>query len=82
MSQRIYYSDEARRQVQRETAMILAIVLALGVSIGTAIAMLFAPKRGEEVREDIVEVTDGAFKRLEKQFHNLREQVEDRLAHK
>jgi gas vesicle protein len=82
MSQRIYYSDEARQQVQRETAMILAIVLALGISIGTAIAMLFAPKRGEEVREDIVEVTDGAFKRLEKQFHNLREQVEDRLAHK
>jgi hypothetical protein len=44
--------------------------------------MLFASKRGEEVREDIVEVTDSAFKRLEKQFHNLREQVEDRLAHK
>ena len=44
--------------------------------------MLFAPKRGEEVREDIAEVTDGAMKRLEKQFHTLREQVEDRLAHK
>jgi gas vesicle protein len=82
MSQRVYYSDEARRQVQRETAMIIAVVLALGVSIGTAIAMLFAPKRGEEVREDIAEVTDGAMKRLEKQFHTLREQVEDRLAHK
>ena len=79
MSQRVYYSDEARQRVQRETAIILGIVLALGISIGTAIAMLFAPKRGEEVREDLAEATDHALKRLEKQFNTLREQVEDRL---
>ena len=79
MNQRTYYSEEAKYRARREMAIILGVVLALGISIGTAIAMLFAPSSGEETREELADVTEHAYKRLEDKFNKLRKQVEDRL---
>ena len=79
MSQRTYYSEEARQRAQREKTLIVAVFLALGISIGTALAMLFAPRSGNETREEISEATDSAIKKLEARFRALREQMEERL---
>jgi hypothetical protein len=80
MNQRTYYSEEAKHRVRRDTTLMISVFLALGISIGTALAMLFAPKSGNETREDIAEATDGAVKKLESKFNEFRKEVESRFA--
>lgn len=76
MSQRTYYSDEARQEAQIKNTIIVAVCLALGATIGTVIAMLFAPQSGDETREQLEEASSSAFNRLQKQVDELRKQVE------
>ncbi len=90
MSDRMYYSREAEeRALQQRTAMAVA-VLVMGLGIGAILALLFAPRSGEEVRKSIGKQVDGvydsgrhstgsALDTLRKEFDRLRSDVEDRL---
>lgn len=80
MSQRTYYSQEAKQQAQVQTAIIVAICLGLGVTIGTIVAMLFAPQSGAETREDLGESTNSALHHLQNQVNELRKRLEDRAS--
>ncbi len=77
MSQRTYYSEEAKKQAQVKTTAIVAICLALGATIGTAIAVLFAPKSGEETREELGEASHSALDKLQHQVDDLRKRFEE-----
>ena len=87
---RTYYSREAEVRVARDKAVLTFIFLAFGLGVGTALALLFAPKPGEKVREDLAhgveeglnsgrEAVGPALKRLEKEFADLRKKVDDRI---
>jgi len=87
---RTYYSREAEMRAAREKAALTFVFLLLGLGIGTALALLFAPRSGEETRHDISHATEGALnqgrdavnpalKRLEKEFAELRKRVDDRI---
>lgn len=90
MSERIYYSDEARKRAQRDGLLIVAVFTALGLSIGTVLAMLFAPQSGQETRREISSAvekqvksgrstTEKAVKKLEERVERLGKMVEDRV---
>jgi gas vesicle protein len=90
MNQRIYYSKDAELQAQREKIAVIALFLSLGLGIGAVLALLFAPRSGEEIRKDLastledgldsgVETSKKALSRVEKDLKDLREWVEDRL---
>lgn len=90
MNDRVYYSRDAELRAQRERASAVIIFMALGLGIGAVLALMFAPKRGEEVRSELAhglnesldsgrEATNKAINRLEKDFGDFRKKVEDRL---
>lgn len=79
MSQRVYYSEQARQRARLERTFIAVFFMGLGLSIGTVIALLFAPDEGEVIREDIAERADDAFTRARENAAHLRENVEDGL---
>ncbi len=90
MNDRIYYSREAEARATRERAAAIVVFLALGLGIGAALALLFAPKSGDKIREEISktmgegierggEATNSALKQLSKDLNDLRKSVEDRL---
>ena len=60
MSDRMYYSNEAKQQARRERTLLALIFTALGLSIGAAIALLFAPMEGEELRDELTQQADKA----------------------
>lgn len=55
MSDRIYYSNEAKNKARNERAMIAIVFTALGLSIGAALSLLFAPMQGDEMRDELVQ---------------------------
>jgi gas vesicle protein len=90
MRDRIYYSREAEMQAKREQAVTIMLFLALGLGIGAILALLFAPSSGQEIRQGLTgtiedgfdtsrEATKKTLHRLEKDFNELRDRVEDRL---
>ena len=90
MNERMYYSREAEERAQRERLALALAVMGLGLGIGVVMALLFAPRRGEEIRKAIAEqvgnvyddgreVTGGALTTLRKEFERLRSDVEERL---
>jgi gas vesicle protein len=90
MNERTYYSKEAEERVQRERTMAVLVFMALGLGIGAALALMFAPKRGDQLRKELVDSVedsvDGgresagkAVKRLEKDLGDLRKKVEERI---
>lgn len=91
MSERIYYSEESKNRAQLRIAVLVSICLALGAGIGTILAILFAPKSGEEIRENIADMfsnqieqgrkaTEAAIERLESRVDELRDRVETRAS--
>lgn len=68
MANRTYYSEEARNRAQAERVRFAIFCIGIGVSIGAALALLFAPQEGEEVRERITE-----------QAQDFRDDVENRV---
>lgn len=80
MSQRTYYSEEAKQQAQMKTTAIVAICLALGATIGTAIAVLFAPQSGEETRKELGEASESALEKLQNQVDDLRKRFDEYTA--
>lgn len=91
MSNRIYYSEEARQQAQqRRTVSAIAFML-LGAGIGAVLAMLFAPEEGQEVRSEIsdrvggrvengLETANKAIATLEEKYNDLRSYVDETLS--
>ncbi len=91
MNERIYYSHEAEMQANRERALVIGIFMLLGLGIGAALALLFAPKSGSQIRKELAagvedrfeggrDATGKALQRLEKEFSDLRKRVDERLS--
>lgn len=55
MSERIYYSQEAKQQAQRNKLVLVMMVAGLSIGIGALISLLFAPQSGNETREQLGE---------------------------
>jgi gas vesicle protein len=70
MAQRTYYSQDAKIEAQRKQSFLMILFTTLGLVIGALIALLFAPKDGEELRED-----------LREQVSTTRNHVEDYSEH-
>jgi len=87
MRDRIYYSREAERQARQQTLVLGLVVLIMGLGIGLILALLFAPRSGDETRKELsesaekaLENSSGAFDGLRKDFDKLRGEVEDKLS--
>jgi hypothetical protein len=87
MNERIYYSREAELRANREKIVTIILFLALGVGVGAALALLFAPKSGQQTRSDLAQAfedgfdsgrgaTQSAVQRLEKGVSELASRVE------
>lgn len=90
MNDRTYYSHDAELRAQQQRTALALVGMALGLSIGAVLAMLFAPRSGEETRrvlgEQVGQVYDNgrgatgtAVDALRKEFERLRSDVEERL---
>ena len=91
MNERVYYSREAEEQAKRERTLLTLLFMALGVSIGAVVALMFAPRRGEELRSGLTHVLEGRVdsgrettaalaKRLEGELNDFRKRVEERFS--
>jgi len=58
-----------------DTAFTMIGAFALGTVVGGALALLFAPKPGHELRHDLGEQLDGATQRLKDQTQRLKDQL-------
>lgn len=58
MSERMYYSKEAEQRAQAERTFLAILFTGLGLSIGAALALLFAPIKGEQLREELSDRVD------------------------
>jgi gas vesicle protein len=89
-NQRIYYSQEAaQRARQQQTGLALAM-LVLGISLGTILALLFAPRSGDETRQSLADIaeqayndgrdaTNNAVENLQEDLERLRKDIDERL---
>jgi len=87
---RVYYSHDAEVHAMRDKTLLTAVFLLLGLGIGAVLALLFAPTTGKATRHDLAknvedglrngrEALDPVVKRLEKEFADLRKNVEERM---
>ncbi|HLV33572.1 MAG TPA: YtxH domain-containing protein [Spirillospora sp.] len=85
MNNRIYYSQEAEQQAKRQQTLAMILFAALGVTIGAAVALLFAPKSGDQIRRELSSALEGTdtsgdtLKRLEREFSDFRNRIEERF---
>ena len=90
MNDRMYYSREAEQLAAQQRTILALVVMLLGLGLGAVVALLFAPRKGDEIRKDLAdqaghiydngrEVTGKTLKELQKDFDKLRGDVEDRL---
>ncbi|MBL8119896.1 MAG: YtxH domain-containing protein, partial [Anaerolineae bacterium] len=77
---------------QQQRTILALTVMILGLGIGAVIALLFAPRKGEDVRKELAnqaeqaldsgrDATNKAINQLQKDFDRLRGDVEERLKH-
>jgi gas vesicle protein len=83
MNKRIYYSQEAEQMARRQMAMGMAMFIVIGGALGALIALLLAPNSGEKTRRELSRAFDGqesqnVIQKLEKEFAELRQRVENR----
>jgi gas vesicle protein len=90
MNNRIYYSQEAEQLAIQQRRLALVVFSAFGLGIGAALALLFAPKKGEETRrvlsnavsdgvESGREFTQEAINKMEKEIVELRKRLDERI---
>ncbi|MCA9884205.1 MAG: YtxH domain-containing protein [Anaerolineae bacterium] len=80
MSERIYYSQDAKMQAQRQTFLVVVFMLSIGVGIGAVLGLLFAPKTGEVTREELAKAVEERAKEVESQMSDLRKKIDDRIS--
>jgi hypothetical protein len=68
MSDRVYYSREAEQRAQRDNVLLALMVLTFGLGIGVVIALLLAPRSGDDMRRAIAD-----------EVNRIRKEAEDRL---
>lgn len=90
MNDRIYYSREAEQMAAQQRTILALVVMLLGLGLGAVVALLFAPRKGEDIRNEIAkeagtiyengrETTNKTLKELQKDFDKLRGDIEERL---
>lgn len=88
---RTYYSHDAELRAARERVSLTVLFMLFGLGAGAAAALLFAPRSGEKTREELTsamedglnsgrEAVEPTLKRLQKEFSELRQKVDDRLS--
>ncbi|MDZ4769164.1 MAG: YtxH domain-containing protein [Chloroflexota bacterium] len=92
MRDRIYYSKEAEQRARRAGVTIAVLATLLGASAGVIIALLFAPRSGDEIRGELSRTVDRAIDGARSSSENLgetagralnqvRERIEDTINH-
>ena len=76
MNDRIYYSHEAEVLAQRRMLGVVLIAVTLGTSLGVALALLFAPRGGEETRREIAQQAEQAYQAGAKTVDHFAGEVE------
>jgi gas vesicle protein len=87
---RIYYSHDAEMHAMRDRTILTLVCLTFGLGIGAALALLFAPTSGKTTRHDLArsveegmqtgrEAVEPMMKRIEKEFDDLKKNVEEQL---
>lgn len=87
---RIYYSRDAEVHAMRGRTVLTLFLLAFGLTIGSVVALLFAPRSGKKTRDNLVktvekglkdgrEAVQPVMKQVEKEFDELKKNVEERL---
>lgn len=80
MSDRRYYSREAEMREARERLIMSVVLTGFGIGIGAIVALLLAPRSGEETRRQLGEALDQAKNKVEDAAsevgRNIREGVE------
>jgi len=90
MSDRVYYSRDAEMRAQRERTMMAIVLLGFGLGVGAIMALLFAPRSGEEVRRDLTDriepglerardVTNHTVENLQRDLTRLRDEMDSRI---
>jgi len=80
MNERTYYSEDAKMRARREIGLLVLLTFGIGATIGSVLALLFAPKEGEEIREELAKGMEKRVHTVEKQLNELRDRVEDRVS--
>lgn len=92
MSERMYYSHDAKMRAQREKAVLIALALSAGGALGALIMLLLAPQNGDKTRQQVMQYVNEALEKglgkgqevLEKgqeAARNLTEQALDNANH-
>jgi gas vesicle protein len=87
---RTYYSREAEMQAMRDNTIFAVVLMAIGLGVGAVFALLFAPAKGTETREELAhtfeeglkdgrQTVEPLMKRLEHDIADLRQRFEDRV---
>ena len=77
MSDRIYYSEEAKQQAQRNNLVLVMMVAGLSVGIGAMISLLFAPQSGNDTREQLSEQMNDTVHKGQKVAKSASKQLRD-----
>jgi gas vesicle protein len=92
MNERIYYSKDAENRARRNGVMVATMAIILGAAAGVIVALLFAPRPGDEIRDELArgagdilgsarQTTESVAKEAGKAVHQVRERIEDRVNH-
>jgi gas vesicle protein len=87
---RLYYSREAEEIANRQRTTLALAVLAIGAGLGAVLALLFAPRTGEDTRDILEKRANEALEQgrengtkavesMRKEMEHLRKDVEKRL---
>lgn len=76
MSNRMYYSEDARMQAQQEKSVLILLAFSVGAVIGSLVMLIFV----SESDANLTKMTDERIRRIEHQIQNLRNKAEERFA--
>jgi gas vesicle protein len=79
MSNRVYYTQEAEMQANRERLVLAMIAMGFGVGLGSLLMLLFAPQAGVKTRNELGEQLGQSGEQVQRYIqqagNNIREQV-------
>jgi hypothetical protein len=79
MSERMYYSRDAEMRAQRERLTIAVVSTLLGAGVATLLALIFAPRRGDETRRELGKQVEQVVTQGRKTANHIIDEVEDHL---